>query len=666
MTTIRARGAAADSVRAVLLALLPALGGAGGAAAQQPADTVVLDSLVVTATRLPLPRAAVASAVTVVTGDALRSRGITDLLDALRDVPGAALVQGGTFGTPASLFLRGGESDYVKVLVDGVPVNDPGGAFDFAHLTVDDVDRIEVLRGPAGVLYGSDAVTGVVQVFTRQGAGAPRWRIGGGGGTFGSARLEGEVAGGTPRAGFSLSGSRFLSDGTYAFNSAYRRTEAAGLLRFSPDDRTDARLTFRFDDHVAHFPTDAAGNVVDHNQFTTGRQTTLGFEARRILGPRFELRLQLASNAADAGYDDRPDGPGDTLGFYADISAGRTVRQSADLRAIAYAGPGTTVTVGGSLERQSDRSTDSSASQFGPSTDTLIASRRNGAVYAQLVADPGGRLALNAGARVDRNQRFGTAATWRAGVSWRLGAEARLRAAVGTALKEPTFYENYATGFVLGNPALRPERDRSWEVGAEVRVGSRGPTLSATWFAQRFTDLIQYTAVPPAAGGPNYYNIAAASASGLETEAGLALGRGVTARAHYTYLQTAVRDAGFQTAPDGPFAEGRPLLRRPAHAGGVSLAYARGAASLWADAELVGRRQDMDYAAATPVRVALPSYLRVDASAALPLLGRAGGAGLQATLRAENVLDARYEEVRGFPARGRTLFVGLRAEGGFR
>ena len=659
MRALRAPSVAGVAAAAALL-------GGGPLAAQQPGDTVVLDSLVVTAARLALPRAAVASAVTVITGAALRARGITNLLDALRDVPGAALVQGGTFGTPASLFLRGGESDYVKVLVDGVPVNDPGGAFDFAHLTTDAVDRIEVVRGPASVLYGSDAVAGVVQVFTLPGRGAARWRVAGGGGTFGSARLEAGAAGGTERAGFSLSGSRFTSEGTYAFNSAYRRTEAAGLLRGSLGSRTDARFTFRLDDHAAHFPTDGAGRVVDRNQFTTGKQTTLGVEGRRILGPRLEVRVQLGSNAADAGYDDRPDGSADTLGFYADVSAGRTVRRSADLRAIAYVGPGTTLTLGGTVERQTDRSTDSSASQFGPSADTLIASRRNGAMYAQLIADPGGRLALNAGARVDRNQRFGTAATYRAGLSWRLAAGARVRAAVGTALKEPTFYENYATGFVVGNPALRPERDRAWELGAEARVGARGPTLSATWFDQRFTDLIQYTAAPPAAADPNYFNIAAATSSGLEVEAGFALGRRVTAHAHYTYLRTAVRDAGFQTAADGPFAEGRPLLRRPAHAAGGSLAYAQGGVTLWAGAELAGRREDMDYAAAVPARVVLPTYLRVDASAEIRLLGRPGGAGLVASARAENVLDARYEEVRGFPARGRTLFVGLSAEGGFR
>jgi vitamin B12 transporter len=661
---VTARQLARALVPVIALAALPAQ---RPVAAQQPRDTIRLDSVVVTATRLPLPRAAVAAAVTVLTGDLLRARGITTLLEALRDVPGATLVQGGSFGTPASLFLRGGESDYVKVLVDGVAVNDPGGAFDFAHLTTDDVERIEIVRGPASVLYGSDAVAGVVQVFTRPGRGVPRWRLGGGGGTYGSTRLEAEAAGGSERAGFSVAASRSGSDGSYAFNSAYRRDELSGLLRGSLGSRTDARLTLRIGDHVTHFPTDGAGRVADHNQFTTGRQTTVGFEARHILGPRLELRLQLSSNAAAAGYDDRPDGPADTLGFYAGVSSGRTVRRSADLRAIAYLASGTTLTVGGAVERQTGRSVDSTASQYGPFADTLGAARRNGALYAQLVADPGGRLALNLGARVDRNQRSGSSGTYRAGISWRISAGARLRAAVGTALKEPTFYEHYATGFVVGNPDLRPERARSWEVGAEGQLGRRGPSVSATWFSQRFTDLIQYAAVPPAGTAANYLNVAAARASGLEVDGTLALAGGLTARAHYTYLSTAVTEPGVGPSDAGPgFAKGRPLLRRPAHAAGVSLGWAVADATLWLAAAYVGRRDDVDYSGGSGARVTDPAYARLDAAGSLPLLGHRGGAALSATLRIENLLGTRYDEVRGFPARGRTLMAGLSAEGGFR
>jgi outer membrane receptor protein involved in Fe transport len=239
-----------------------------------------------------------------------------------------------------------------------------------------------------------------------------------------------------------------------------------------------------------------------------------------------------------------------------------------------------------------------------------------------------------------------------------------VRAAFGTALKEPTFFETFGSPWVTGNDALRPERSRSWEVGGELEFG-RGAAVSATVFAQRFTDLIQYAFTPPAPGQPNYFNIAAARSSGLETELSIALAPGLTAHGHYTYLSTAVTDAGFETAPDGAFAQGLPLLRRPAHSAGVALGWSRAGTAVHASVDVVGRRADMDFSAPSPVRVRQPAYARVDLSGTVPVLGRGGPAGVVATVRVANLFGARYQEVPGFPARGRTVLVGLRAEGGF-
>src|SRR5438552_11185099 len=134
----------------------------------QATDTAKLRTVVVSASKVPRPAATLSQAVTVLSGDDLRARGVTRLSDALREVPGASLVQSGSYGAVTSLFLRGGESRYTKVLIDGVPVNAPGGFFDFSHLTTDNIDRIEIVRGPASVLYGADAVTGIVQIFAQR------------------------------------------------------------------------------------------------------------------------------------------------------------------------------------------------------------------------------------------------------------------------------------------------------------------------------------------------------------------------------------------------------------------------------------------------------------------------------------------------------------------
>ena len=170
---------------------------------QQPQDTVVLKPVVVTATRVPVSADLVASAVTVLRGADLVAQGVRTVAQALETVPGAHVAETGSFGGQTSLFMRGGESDYTKVLLDGVALNQAGGAIDLANLTTDNVDRIEIVRGPVSVLYGTDAVTGVIQIFTRSGQGPARFGADVGAGTYGSTRGAVDIAGGTQRIGYS-------------------------------------------------------------------------------------------------------------------------------------------------------------------------------------------------------------------------------------------------------------------------------------------------------------------------------------------------------------------------------------------------------------------------------------------------------------------------------
>src|SRR5919205_1313434 len=160
--------------------------------AQSP-DTTTLQPVVVSASKIPVRADALSQSVTILFGDDLRARGVTRVSDALREVPGAQLVQSGSAGSLTSLFLRGGESRYTKVLIDGVPVNSAGGSFDFSHLTTDNIERIEIVRGPASVLYGADAVTGVVQIFTRHGSRRPSSSVSARGGTYHTLDVDGET-----------------------------------------------------------------------------------------------------------------------------------------------------------------------------------------------------------------------------------------------------------------------------------------------------------------------------------------------------------------------------------------------------------------------------------------------------------------------------------------
>lgn len=627
----------------------------------QQADTIVLPPVVVTATRVPVSPDAVPAAVTVLRGADLMARGIHSVADALRDVVGVAAARAGSYGSQTSLFVRGGESDYVKVLVDGVPVNAPGGAFDFAHLTTDVIERIEIVRGPVSVLYGSDAVTGVVQIFTRRGRGPARGSLEIGGGTYGTGRIAGAVAGGGGAVSYAAGASSSRSDGIYAFNNRFENHSVVGMLRLTPGPATDVALTARWRDATVHFPTDGAGRAVDSNQVNGERGPTLGLTLDHRLSSTLAARVQLAWHDSDARYDDAADGPGDTLGVYAFRSRSQTRRTGAGVRLDWWAGAASVVSGAVDVERQRLRQSGSAESEFGPFRDSVDAVRHTLAYSLQTLVGIESPLSLSAGARLENNERFGTAVTGRAGAAWRARPGTRLRIAAGTGFKEPTFIEQYGGAGTIGRPDLAPERSRSWEIGVEQDLLGGRAGVVAAYFDQRFSDLVEYTFAPAPPDTSNYFNVGGARARGIEASAHWRPGATVRAEIGYTYLVTRVTDPGFEPGAGTPLAAGEQLLRRPTHAGHAAVGWAP--AARWragAEVRYVGVRDDLDFASFPFSRVRLAPYGLLSLTAALDLSG-AGRPGMVARVRLDNVLAARYEEVRGFRAPGRAVFVMVEA-----
>jgi vitamin B12 transporter len=658
------------------LTLVAAVGLTGAAMAQTPdvpaasplpEDTFLLPGLVVTATRVPAQPGALPTPVTVLTGADLRARGIRTVADALATVPAAVMVQAGPPGGQTALFLRGGQSGYVKVLVDGVPVNDPGGAMDLADLTTDQVDRIEVVRGPTSVLYGSDAVTGVVQIFTRRGQGDPSIRVttmGGVGerrhedGRYGSFDANAGIGGSAGPVGYSVGGGRAWNHGPYPLNSDRRLDVLNARLDWARDAATEAALTVRFSDSDTGLPTDGAGNLVDMNARIERRSWTAGLEAGQRLGDRVVARVQLGILDRDQLSHDEPDDSADTLGVYAS-------RLHITLRRLHAEGrvdvdlPRSVASVGLAVNDQRGRSDYRSLSEWGPTEAAAAYDRRNLGAFAQLLSEPLDRLHLTAGLRLDDNDGFGRFWTHRLGASYSL-AGTRLRAALGRAFREPTFAENFGSGFGdRGSPDLVPERSRSREVGVDQRIG-RTLRVGATWFDQRFQDMIQYTFAPADPDGPNYYNVGAARADGLELTGDAAVGPLLLAGS-YTWLRTRVLDPGLAT--DASFVEGEPLLRRPAHTAALTARYRLGQGGLGLTVRHVGQREDLDFGAFPAPRVDLPAYTTIDVAAEhrLPI---AAGPGWDLLVRVQNAFDARYEAIHGFPAPGRLVSVGLRLRAG--
>lgn len=624
------------------------------AAAQTTPDTVALDPLVVTATRLPQPLSKVAASVTVITGDQLRRAGIHTVADALRSVTGAAVVRGGSYGATTSLFLRGGESDYVQVLLDGVQINSPGEQFNWSNLTIEDIDRIEVVKGPASVLYGSDAVTGVVQLFTRAHAGKPAGELsvmGGQGprvgadadGSFNNLAVRGDIAGGNSRFGYGFGISHFDSEGAYAFNNDHRSTSITARAQLQPGSATRLAASLRYGSSEFHYPTNGTGQLVDQNQHQLSDLLALGADLSHIISPRVELALGVRLNQNDDQTTDLPDNAADTLGFFRFESEQQYRRRDIDARVNYRLGSANTITVGSEIEWQA--STGSSSHPFGGTPETTD-ERNNRALYGQWLGDIA-RLSLQLGARVEDNDKFGTAATYRGGVAYRVTDNLRARASAGTAFKEPRFFEQFASGFVRGNPNLEPERSRSIEAALDGVV--RGARVTAAIFHQQFQDLIQYVAAaaPPT---PNYTNVAGARASGLELNAEHAWNRFILA-AGYTLLATEVTDDG--DGNDSSFREGEQLLRRPRHSASLRVTGNAGPSNFGLTANHVGERADLNFASFPATRVTLPSYVRIDAHVGYRL-----NRSFVLTAKVENTLDEQYQEVLNFPAPGRVIYVG--------
>lgn len=611
-------------------------------AADSARDTARVARVVVTATRSPLAVDRVPASVTVIDGATLRSQGITHVADALKLVPGVAVVQSGSYGAQTSLFVRGGQSNYTKVLVDGVPVNDPGGALDLGTLTVDDIERIEVVRGPSSVVYGSDAVTGVVQIFTRRGGATPHASFGVRGGTYGSYDVDGTADGGAGSARASIGVAHHAGNGIYDFNSRYRNDVGDAALSLVPWSGADLRATARYSDVNAHFPTDFTGAPIDPNAYRTEKRTLLGAELDQRIG-RATATLGLTSNLTDAATIDPPNNAGE----FGSTTASHTRRQSADLRVAIPVATVATLSVGGAFERQHLASPDTG--------------RDNSAAYLELVRDAGATTAA-LGARLDHSDTYGDFGTYRLSLARILPGAFRARASLGTAFREPAFYESFDTPFSVANPSLRPERTTSWELGVEHPLIGDVVSAGATYFDQRFVDLIDYLYAP---SGSMYENVAEARASGAEVELRMAPVRRVTAEASYTFVDTKVLKSGFDPSPLATLHAGSALLRRPKQSASAGVAWRHeNGILLDVRATFVGRRDDRLFHGAPDYEtdaVTLDPYTKVDISAALPLgvIGR-GLSPFSLTLRIDDAFATRYQSVAGYAAPGRVLMVGVR------
>jgi len=619
----------------------------------------VREHVVVSATRNDATTSSLGTTVAVLEGPRIAEREASSFLNLMQDVTGVSVARSGGVGAQGTVFLRGGASNFARVLVDGVPVNEPGGAWNFGPQPPFELERVEVVKGAASSLYSTDALAGVIHLATRQPApGEPT-------------SLRGEAEAGSfawQRYGAGTSGRRGAIDWNLGLqhldtdneepNSGFRATSGALSAGASVSPRSRLRLLVRADQSRLGTPGPTAYGRPDRDASydVTGVVAGLSF---RHAGPRLahEARVgwaasdQLSRNPLDSGsflpragdqvaefpYADFPD----PLGFQND-----TRRLSVAYQADVHADARNLLSAGVDLEHESG--------ELGSRSESLLSpTRTNVGAYLQDRLSVG-RLFVTAGARLERNDSFGTTAVPRLALAYRArsGADATtLRASVGTGIKEPDFFQSFGTAsFALGNPDLKPERSRTFDVGIEQRLLRGRARADVTYFDHDYRDQIAYR-YDFATGRGTYVNLGQTRGRGLE----VALAASPTARlslsAEYTHLDGEIRVSTNDF--DLVYAEGQPLLRRPKHQGSLSARYGDERFSAGATLVRVGERTDSDFVGIGLVRN--DPYTRLDARVHARLVR-----GLSAYVVGENLMDREYQEVLGYPALGRSLRVGLR------
>ena len=627
-------------------------------AAQPPEAT--LPPVFVTSTRTEVPLEQVTTSATVITAKDIQDQQAVTVLEVLRGVPGFDVVQTGSRGTGTSVFVRGAEADQVLVLIDGVEVNSTtAGAFNFAHLTTENIDRIEIIRGAGGTLYGSQAIGGVINIITKRGRGPAEFGLSAEGGNGWTNRQTLTLSGEVGRLGYSFSGARMETDGFRPFNDDYRNLATSGRLDYKVTEDATLKGIFRFN------KTDVG--LFNSNNFVPGGRDPNSREAvTQILGKvEWEQRILQNWDYRIAGSifkehikdSDDPDPLSDCqfFGFPCDSRTRSRFRpqiSSAEFQTNYRFGDWSTTTFGTEFKR---RKASTSSSSDGFSLGEINKAIRNMGYYLEeQIKLLGDRLVLIPGIRLDDHQTFGS--EWSPSLSSSYlfrETGTRVKAGYAEAFKAPTLNELFfPPGFgcaAFGNPDLGPEK--SWELNAGVEQTLFGDrvTVSATVFHREVSDLIA-TEPTPDPTDPAFCvraeNLGKARFDGVEWLLNIKLFSFLALGANYTYL-------------DWDTTDGR-LNRRPHHRGNVNLSYFYDRFRLNFDAHLAGKRDDID--SVTGANIKKGTYARFDLAGSyrlpvkIDLLKDVSLFG-----KIENLFNRKYEEADGFRARPLNFLLGIRA-----
>ena len=636
-------------------------------------------SVVVTAQAEPLQVQQTTAPIDAITRQEIDERLLRTLPDALLTSPGIAIGRTGSEGGTASVFLGGGNSSYTKVLVDGTPVNEPGNAVDFSNFTLDNVDKIEIVRGAESAIYGTDAVSGVVQVFTHRGTTrTPEVNLFGEGGTFGMGRGGAQIGGLLGNFDYSAAGSYFATDGPKNENYLYNRTLSGNFgYRISEDDQI--RLTLR--NNTSNAQTSGQTlleppNLDAHTDydffssnlrwdFATGKHwhhQLSGSESynRELIANPVQSFFATDPNAFCPQDSNAPNSvPTSEFCDFPFTSKNRYNRASVNAQS-SFLLPNFAATGGYQYEVENAtlQSLDTTSNLFiGPHLR-----RNNQGGFLDFRYSPHPRATLSFGGRAESNTVFGTRVVPRIGASLALlqgrdfWGETRFRIFYGEGIKEARFDQTNGTFACFpGNPSLKPESSRTWSVGIEQKLWENHAKFSVDYFANRYADIVSFEFLPPTPACPGgmgtFFNTDLARARGVNLGGEATPARWLRIVANYMHDDSRVVTS--PNASDPALLPGNHLFRRPVNSGSLTLLAAWKNITGSFSGYFSGERTDSDFLfLGLPPRT--PGYARFDLSTSYVF-----GRGVSAYVRAQNLFDKQYQDALGYPALGREVRVGM-------
>lgn len=627
-------------------------------------EVVTVPQIIVTATGTEVPLTETGVSATVITPEQIEARKVTRVEEMLRTVPGIVVNQTGGRGGITNLYMRGGNANMSQALLNGIRLNDAGGTFDWATLTLDNVERLEVVRGPMSALYGADAMTGVTNIITRKGQGRPTFTYTGGWGAhseqgqFISENRFSFSGAAKDRFCYSVAFSRLDDQGFQRLNNRFWSNVLNARFDLTPVDPLTFTLTTLYIGSRYGYPTEYGDRPplpLDPEQHEEASKLLFGLTTKYTPVPWWTHELTLSTYHRDRNILD-PYNPLPGV----DIFGGSVFHPIEDRSALDYRSVvkvpllekkiDTTTTLGFAAFTERLRQNYSSWGVF-PYEETTRANRRSLDFYFQEQVAFWERFFLTAGFRLEDNTAFeGTEFSPRAAAAYQIyETGTTLRAAGGRAIKAPTFTEQYYRSTVaVGNPNLKPEKNTSWEVGVDQTLWRDRLGLGLTYFENHFTDLIAYITRPWPQ--PSFFgNISKARVRGVEVSLQAKPWPELTCNVAYTYLLSTVLDTGGENAGLN-YQVGQPLVRRPKHTVSATVSYDRGPYHVTLNGLFVGRRADFYYITSptwvtSTGRVMNPGYFLFSLAAAYDLLENARYAQkVQWYLRLTNLLDQKYEE----------------------